>query len=743
MPTLDPRFTLVPPLQDIFFDKDLAIPLSAGIVTFYEDSNHTVLKPVYQLTVTPSNTFEYNVLPNPMQLSSIGTFIDENGNDIVPYFFPYLGNPTDVPASTTIDLYFITVESSAGIPQFTREAWPNVAPASIIGNNVAITDNLLSNTVFFEVSFNPLTASPGYVYNVTGVSTVNQIAPDWTIVTNGTGTVTVQQIATLNTTIPSNPPYLLDITSTGLTAPIQLVQTLNHDPRLLQGQFANGSFVAGSEDGSSHNITMTYSYSAGGPVGGYELIDTVIPTTGFAQYSGTLPITNTANPNPATTGFAQIIITIPQGAHIQITSIQLVAVPSMNATTNFIEQTTQRQLDHLFHYYANELIVKPKDTILTGWDFALNPWQIYPVTGTVVTSACSYITDQTILWQQNASALSVGQGNTTDRNILAIQGNTAGSANNQFAIIQYIDPTSALPYWSYILSSLARMRIFTTSGTQVGVKMRLIYSASLPATLSSTEPILSLSGSTITFGAAWTALAPLNDPTYVLPNVYDTFETIGARAYPSFSFDGFQLPTPSSTTMTLGIVLYTTGNISNTSGALDTIGFDSVSLVPNRFAVATNPKTFDTVLRECQFYLETSYPIETIPGSASIIDVIQRQQEYFINSSFAAVSMTPSDFQITFNGYKRKAVAATSISFYLPAGSAAGSILGSLVNANALLNSGPLASTLWQESSNGKKSIDFIGNGTAQLSSSPGNILNPYTFISFHYVADVRLGVNS
>src|SRR6185295_8261684 len=94
MPFLDPRFVQVPPLQDYFVNKDTGTPLSGGIVTFYEDANHTVLKPVYQLTVTPLNTYQYNVLPNPMQLSSVGTFIAEDGSDIVPYFFPYDGTPT-------------------------------------------------------------------------------------------------------------------------------------------------------------------------------------------------------------------------------------------------------------------------------------------------------------------------------------------------------------------------------------------------------------------------------------------------------------------------------------------------------------------------------------------------------------------------------------------------------------------------------------------------------------------------
>lgn len=736
MPSLDPRFVLIQPLQDIFFDKDLGIPLSAGTVAFYEDNDRTVLKPVYELSETPNNDFVYNVLPNPLQLSSIGTFVDEMGNDIVPYFFPYQGTPENT--TGIIDLYFIQVFSSGGVFQFSRQAWPNVTPASIIGDNVALSDNILSNSQFSVVSFNASTPAPGYVYTVSGTNTVNQLAPDWTIVTNGSGTVTVQQIATLNTEIPSNPPYVIEISSTGLTGPLQLIQTLNHDPRILQGQFVSGSFVAASEDGAVHNIMMSYVPSDGGA--NYELVNVTIPTNGFFEYNGAaVEINGTPNPDSATTGFVQIIITIPQGANIQISSIQVVPVPSANATAGYIEETTQRQLDHLFHYYANELLIKPKSSILVGWDFALNPWQIYSPTLTTITSACSYITDQTILWQASTSAVNAGQASIANRNCLEIQANS--SSSNQFAIIQYIDPTSTLSYWSYILSSLARMRLFTTNGTTVGVKMRLIYSASLPSALSSTEPITSLSGSSIVFSSNWTTLVPLNDPTYNLPNAYDTIESPNGDAFPDFTFDAFQLPVATASTMTLGIVLYTTSVINN-AGTPDSIVFDSVSLVPNRFAVVTSPKTYDMTLRECQFYLETSYPVETIPGSASTIDFIQMRQDCFINSGAGTISLTPSAFTIQFFELKRKVVNAGSCLFYLPAGSASGNILGHVINNNSLVNSANLASTIWTTSSTGQKSINFIGNAGAQVTFSVA-ASSPYALIQFNYVADVRLGVNS
>lgn len=119
---LDSRFIVTSDLEEYFVDKDTGLPLAAGIVTFYSDIDRNTKKPVYQLTGSPPN-YSYAVLPNPCILSAVGTFQDALGNNIVPYYFPYEGTPAD--SDGTIELYYITVESSGLVPQFTREAWPN------------------------------------------------------------------------------------------------------------------------------------------------------------------------------------------------------------------------------------------------------------------------------------------------------------------------------------------------------------------------------------------------------------------------------------------------------------------------------------------------------------------------------------------------------------------------------------------------------------------------------------------
>lgn len=125
---LDTRYIPSKYFQEGIFDKDSGCPLAAGIVTFYRDDARTELKPVYQISGSPPN-YTYTALPNPLTLSSIGTIQDGSGNDIIPYFFPY-------DASGNIDLYYITVESSGSVPQFTREGIPNISEQDDVAEDI-------------------------------------------------------------------------------------------------------------------------------------------------------------------------------------------------------------------------------------------------------------------------------------------------------------------------------------------------------------------------------------------------------------------------------------------------------------------------------------------------------------------------------------------------------------------------------------------------------------------------------
>lgn len=151
------KFVATSDIESYFVDKDTGFPLAAGEITFYSDVDRTVLKPVYQLTGTPG-AYTYSPLANPMTLSGTGTYQDENGNNIVPFYYPFVGNPED--NNDEIELYYITVTSEQPflVPQFTRQAWPpgvtteNIVPQSDVKNYIPNGQFLAYNDIVSETN---------------------------------------------------------------------------------------------------------------------------------------------------------------------------------------------------------------------------------------------------------------------------------------------------------------------------------------------------------------------------------------------------------------------------------------------------------------------------------------------------------------------------------------------------------------------------------------------------------------
>lgn len=214
---LDPLVVLCPPLQEVILDKDSGEPLTNGTVTFYEDSNRTVLKPIYTINGNgPYSDASYVQLPNPLYLSSIGSFVDNNGNDIIPYLFPYDGVPGDTDGS--IDLYYVVVQSSGGVLQFTREAWPNIGGSGspVNGNDVI---NYVPNGQFLLHNDNPVKTN--ITTAVPASADVSYIAQGgWTFkvphLTASVNTVSFvrQNIPATNPDVSADPRYVLDVECT-------------------------------------------------------------------------------------------------------------------------------------------------------------------------------------------------------------------------------------------------------------------------------------------------------------------------------------------------------------------------------------------------------------------------------------------------------------------------------------------------------------------------------------------------
>ncbi len=362
---------------------------------------------------------------------------------------------------------------------------------------------------------------------------------------------------------------------------------------------------------------------------------------------------------------------MPPTGIVDLSSFQTVGqsgpLPSgFNADTDipsYQQASEERMIDHLFHLYRQSMLNQAKNNLLSGWTFALNPWQFIASTVTVISNQTQYIADQTILHQETASAftsMKSGIGSNFGLQLSTEPGITA----NRFALIQYIDYTTVEGYFGEYLSSMVRAAIFTAHSTSTNLKARLIYRTAGDAipTIGNSEPITGWDANgDVIFSAGWTAIEPLNDMSHLLQAF-----PVGSQGnnYPEIPFDKFQLPQATSATPYLGIVLYITNPINSTSGSGDTIIFERVSLVPNDFAIDASTETYDAALRKCQFYYEKSYPPGVLPGA------ITTDNEIYERSTTAPgfpAQGHPFSMNISYDTTKR---ASPLASFWSPDGTA-------------------------------------------------------------------------
>lgn len=367
-------------IEDVLLDRDTGAPLSGGKVYFEQDNQRGILKTVYQITGTSPN-YTFVPLPNPVILSSIGTFEDALGNPVIPYFYPY-------DAELNPEYYYIRVLSSGDVPQFTREAQPYIAEESDDVVLSAIT-NEISNPQFALVNFD--TSAGAYTYSVNTVTnTILNLAPDWFLVVSapGAGTVTVNQLKpTGSLNVPTNPATIMNISSAGLSK-LQLVTRLYGSPNLWGSGFLSASFVAKTYSGTPVVLNMYYSQSNGTVIDQQFLPAATLPTSGnYEQFNGTveIPISNSANTFP--TAYIDIYFDIPLGVQIDITSI-MVAFSGENAIPElqYDQESVSRQIDHLYHY-AYPIV--PVGTVIDYAGFGV-PEHYLPANGVTGYSRVTY-----------------------------------------------------------------------------------------------------------------------------------------------------------------------------------------------------------------------------------------------------------------------------------------------------------------------------------------------------------------
>jgi len=450
-------------------------------------------------------------------------------------------------------------------------------------------ENQFTNSQFSQVYF----TTP----NVITVAGTYNIAPGWFLDLVGTGTPTCT-LSQLNFSgidgneIPNYPPTGLEVNATGWSS-VTLRQRLKNNGALWTGKFVAIS-VTGQSGNVPQNIQVLYIPNSPG-----------LPQT---LLQGTLtPASFTTLANPT-----------------------LISIPSSNTTDAIVplyqQETTERTIDHEFNVYRNSIIIQPKNSLLAGWNFRQNPYQFINTSATVtLTPTPVYVADQTIASFSDSgnAVLNITPGSSTIPfgwlQITALN-NTVG----QLMILQYIDGATIRGWWDFFVSVLVRARLINTSGTSnIKLKCVLFTCNAIPAILSAGDPITGFNavGDPV-FAPAYTARTPMsntafqNSPAYPLQNNFDPFEA--GNVCPAMAFNKINLGIiPSSVSFaTLGVMLYTVGNL--TLG--DSILLQSAALVPNEFAIDDSPKTFDEVLRQCQYYYEKSYDVLSLPGTVTLLN---------------------------------------------------------------------------------------------------------------------------
>lgn len=212
---LNPKFVLGPSLEMLFIDKDTLAPLAGGIVTFTSQDTGNY-KDVYTIAYE-SGDYTYTNIGHIITLNGDGSFSDNDGNNILPYFYPYQGDP-NVGDSDVIELYHVAVESAEGVAQFTRDGWPNFSSASGEANQQI--KNYIPNGQFLLHNNSPPPTHTVDYGGGDGIVTVTEIAQGgWTFevgpgVSQPTYTITFPEYAEYESDINGSPKFACNVVTT-------------------------------------------------------------------------------------------------------------------------------------------------------------------------------------------------------------------------------------------------------------------------------------------------------------------------------------------------------------------------------------------------------------------------------------------------------------------------------------------------------------------------------------------------
>jgi hypothetical protein len=149
MPINTNLLVAAPMLQDYLVDKDTGFPLAGGIISLYKDNARSFYKNWYYQTGIPG-AYTWVALDNPLTLSSVGTIQDPNGNDVIPFYYPFQEDNEQIAEPYYITVYSADSNGDPAVLQFTRENFP-FEPSGISPTATSPTwRNYILNNVYWR-----------------------------------------------------------------------------------------------------------------------------------------------------------------------------------------------------------------------------------------------------------------------------------------------------------------------------------------------------------------------------------------------------------------------------------------------------------------------------------------------------------------------------------------------------------------------------------------------------------------